>query len=170
MKDMRTWFTASCALLMTCVAFQQTHAFHKEKEARLEMANTRIHERLFVELLKSELKHELPAITPTVSPSGGVSKMAGTVGFTTTNDIYFDQSVSMDQLERVVLNLSTNKEIAAWRSTAAETDASRVCRFLLLEKSGRPYIRMLMYESSEKAISEADLVQVFSGNYLLTAN
>ncbi|RYD31108.1 MAG: hypothetical protein EOP87_15355 [Verrucomicrobiaceae bacterium] len=162
-KHKKLWFFSGIAALVVSAAFQQTFAHHQARETELVLANVRLHERLFVEILRSEIGRALPGLTYTVTPSGGAMESAKGFAFTAISDITFRDAVPTDQLRDIAMTISSHNEITNWQSLAAQQQTSRFCQFHVVSKTEKPYLRMVMHESNQpNGLAEADLLKVFN--------
>lgn len=160
------WLFGLIALGIVIFALLQTKAYYLSREMQLELANTRIHERLFMQILRNRIQESFPDVRHTTETTGGATGSNGRFEFTTMNDVFFEQSIPPEKLAPLVEDLSTNVEIANWLSLAQENGVSRYCQFVVKAGSEKPCIRMLMHERNYRdGINEAELVKVFSGNY-----
>ncbi|RYD41294.1 MAG: hypothetical protein EOP85_12920 [Verrucomicrobiaceae bacterium] len=159
----KLWAGGSIVAVLVSLAFQQTLAHYQERETTLELTNARLHERLFIEIMRSELGRSLAGTTYTVTPSGGAMVSGKGFSFTSICDINFREIVDAVQVREVATKLSNHNEIANWQSLAAQQQTSRFCQFLVVNKAERPYIRMVMHESNPPTgLAEADLLKVFN--------
>lgn len=166
MKNKKLWLFGCLAAALTATGFLKTQAYYQQRERLLEISNTRLHERLFIEILRSEIKQIFPNTAHSVSSSGGVNESGRNFELTTVNDVTFDSNPPVEQLKSLAATLSGNPEIASWRSLAAQKNITRICHFQVVEKTGKPYLRMLMLESSRTSgIPEAEMLRALAGDY-----
>lgn len=162
-KHKKSWFFAGLAAVVVAFAFQQTFAHQQQRETELELANVRLHERLFTEILRNEIGRSFPGALYTITPSGGAVESDRGFAFTAISDITFHDIIPSGQLRQVAANISSHGEIANWQSLAAQMQTSRFCQFHVVDKAEKPYIRMVMHESNQpNGLAEADLLKAFN--------
>ncbi|MES2437567.1 MAG: hypothetical protein V4584_00780 [Verrucomicrobiota bacterium] len=166
MKHKKFWFFCGLAAMLVGIAFYKMQAYYVAREFQLELANTRLHERLFIEMMRVEIDKTLPNKAHSINASGGVTESYGNFDFTTMNDVFFEETIPAASLESLANNLSGNLEISNWLSLASQNQRSRFCQFQVVEQSGKSYIRMLMHESNHPdGVADDDLRNLFSGDY-----
>ncbi len=162
----RLVLTIGLAALLMVVALYKMQAHYHAREVRMALGSTRLHERLFLELLRTELDRSLPHKAHVITASGGATESRGNFDFTTMNEVIFEESIPESDLTAVAESLSGNLEIATWVSLAIPSQNSRFCQFHVVEQSGKQYLRMLMHESSRPdGPADADLRHLFAGDY-----
>lgn len=162
-KHKRIWFFAGFAAVVVAIAFQKTSAHYQQRETDLELTNVRLHERLFVEIMRSEIGRSFPGAQYTITPSGGAMDSGENYTFTAISDILFRDVIPTGELRRVAMNVSSHGEIANWQSLAAQQQRSRFCQFHVVGKVTSPYIRMVMHETNQpNGLAEADLLKAFN--------
>lgn len=163
MKHKKLWSFSGLAAAVVSAAFQQTFAHHQERETELVLANVRLHERLFVEILRCEIGRSFPGAGYSVTPSGGAMESGKGFAFTSISDITFRDAIPTSQLREIAITISSRSEIANWQSLAAKEQTSRFCQFHVVSKADRPYLRMVMHESNQpNGLAEADLLKIFN--------
>jgi hypothetical protein len=166
MKHKKFWFFSTLAALLVTLAFQKTLDHYQQRETQLQIANVRLHERLFVEILRGEIGRDFPGAAYTITPSGGVTEAGGNYGLTTMADAIFLESLPLDRLRAAARNLSSHQDVTGWVSLAAQRKISRFCQFHVVDKAEKPYIRMVMHETNRPdGLAEADLLRVFNGDF-----
>lgn len=162
-KHKKLWFFGGLTAVVVSLAFQQTLAHHEKRETELILANVHLHERLFVEIMRSEIGRSFPGVNYTITPSGGAMESGEGFAFTSISDITFHDIIPASRLREIAMNVSSHGEIANWQSLAARQQTSRFCQFHVVNKSDKPYIRMVMHESNQpNGLAEADLLKVFN--------
>lgn len=163
-KNGKLWITAAILLFSIVAAVLVTRSFYQSREGTLKIANARIYERLFLEILRGEIRQAFPEAGHTVSALANVTSDIDAIEFTTTNDVYFTIPIPAEKLKPILMNLTTNLQVADWVSLAEQKNIARSCQFILIENSGDPFIRMLMHESSHTGgLGDEEMARMFGG-------